>query len=111
MHCPKFIDFTRECQYEIGVLPLDTRYFCSTYEYRKCPFYKAIHNIGYYCKYLIIYPASEHFKVDNFDEFVQIASEYCLSKENNARCARFKIRRAGKKPPVNLLPDGSIFKK
>ncbi len=70
MHCPKFVDFKRECQYEIGVLLLDTRYFCSTRKYRKCPFYKAIHNIGHYCRYLKKCPAFEHFKADNFDKFV-----------------------------------------
>ncbi len=111
MHCPKFVDFTRECQYEVGVLLIDTRHFCSTCKYSTCPFYKAIYNIGYSCKYLKLCPAFEHFMMDDFDEFVSIANKYCLSKENNARCARFKIRNAGKKPPVNLLLDGSIFKK
>lgn len=83
MQCPKFIDFTRQCQYEIGILPLDTRYFCASANFRRCPFYKAIYNMGYYCKYLKLCPAFEHFEAENFEEFIRIANRYCLSKQNN----------------------------
>ena len=109
MHCPKFVDFLRECQYEIGILPLDTREFCATRNYRKCPFYKMLHNVGYFCQYLKLCPSFEHFKADNFNSFVKIANGYCLSKENNSKCARYKIRIKGQNPPSNLMPDGSYL--
>ena len=111
MQCPRFVDFTRECQYEIGVLPQDTRFYCATRRYRDCPFYKILNNIGHSCKFLKQCPAFEHFKTENFDEFVKIANDYCLSKENNASCSRYKIRIKGDMPSVDLLPDGSFNKR
>ena len=81
MFCPMFVDFTRECQYKIGFLPLDTREYCSSKKHRDCPFYRTINKIGFHCMYLEQCPAFEHFKTGNFDDFVAISKKYCLSKK------------------------------
>lgn len=111
MQCPLFVEFSRECQHEIGFLPLNTGSFCSTDKHKECPFYKAIYKIGYFCRYFKYCPAFDHFKIDNFEKFVSIVNEYCLSRENNKYCARFKLRMRNEMPSDNLLPDGSSLKK
>lgn len=110
MQCPMFVDYARECQYKIGFLPVETNKYCSTEKYKQCPFYIAINELGYVCKYLKQCPAFEHFKTVNFDDFVDIANTYCLSEKNNHNCKRFKIRKRGDMPPFDLMPDGSMFK-
>ncbi|MBU1045041.1 MAG: hypothetical protein KJ915_11660 [Candidatus Omnitrophica bacterium] len=105
-----FVDYTRECQYKIGFLPLDTSLYCSTEKYKQCPFYIAINQSGHVCKYLNQCPSFEHFKAENFDDFVSIAYKYCLSEKNNNNCKRFKIRKRGDMPALDLMPDGSMFK-
>jgi len=110
MQCPMFVDYSRECQYEIGFLPLDTTAYCCNEKYKKCPFYLAINNLGYVCKYFKHCPAFEHFKAENFDDLIEIANKYCLSEKNNSNCKIFKIRKRGDMPAFNLMPDGSIFK-
>lgn len=110
-HCPMYVEFVRECQYKIGFLPLDTYEYCSSVEYEKCPFYRSINRIGYICKYLMACMAFEHFKADNFEQFSSIADNYCLSETNCQNCERFKLRKKGKIPPENLMPDGSLFDK
>ena len=74
------------------------------------PIYLAINKIGYVCKYFKQCPAFDHFKADNFDIFVDIANDYCLSEKNNLNCKRFRIRKKGDFMPSNLMPDGSTFK-
>jgi hypothetical protein len=104
-----FVDYSRECQYKIGFLPLDTTAYCSTAEYLECPFYKAINNIGHVCEFMKKCPAFEHFRTSSFHTFVKFANDYCLSKENNTSCQRFSVRQKGVMPPSNLMPDGSII--
>ncbi|MBU1087991.1 MAG: hypothetical protein KKD05_10825 [Candidatus Omnitrophica bacterium] len=110
MQCPLFVDYARECQYKIGFLPIDTGSYCSTEKHQQCPFYIAINDLGYACKYLNQCPAFEHFKSVDFDEFLALVNKYCLSEKNNSYCKRFKIRKRGNIPPFDLMPDGSIFK-
>jgi hypothetical protein len=35
-----------------------------------------------------------------------LVRDFCLSKENDIRCARYKIKREGKQLPLSLDPDG-----
>jgi hypothetical protein len=53
----------------------------------------------------------EFFKLLNQDQTVYIfvtnpTYHYCLSKDNNVRCARYKIKEKGKQPLPGLTPDG-----
>ena len=108
MACPMYKDFTRECIKELGGMPENTLPFCSTSRYIECPFYIALNNLGFACEFLKQCPAYEHFKHDNFEEFVKIANDYCLSKENCHDCERYKIRKSGNMPPKKLLPNGTF---
>ena len=110
MNCPMFVNFLRECQYKVGFLPLDTSQYCSSVKHRDCPFYRMIKKIGFACKYLKKCPAFEHFHAENFTEFVELAKNYCLSKENNLKCKRFAMREKGQTPTSDLMPDGSTLK-
>ncbi|MFH1062463.1 MAG: hypothetical protein V1747_06210 [Candidatus Omnitrophota bacterium] len=110
MQCPMYVDYSRDCQYKIGFLPLDTGLYCSNDKYTQCPFYIAINGLGHVCKYLKQCPTFEHFKAENFDAFIEIANKYCLSEKNNNNCKRFKIRKRGDIPPFDLMPDGSMIK-
>lgn len=111
MNCPNFVEFTRECQYKTGFIPLDTGEYCATKKHVECPFYKTLEGIGFSCEYLKRCLAFEHFKTETFNDFVEIAKEYCLSKQNNRNCARYKLRKTGKTPSGDLLPDGSVLEK
>jgi len=109
MYCQMFVEFTRECQYKTGFIPLDAKEFCATKRHVECPFYKTLKGIGFSCAYLKHCLAFEHFKTKTFNDYVEIAKEYCLSKENNYNCARYKLRKTGKTPPADLLPDGNFL--
>jgi hypothetical protein len=65
----------------------------------------------------------EFFKLLNHDEAIyefvtKPTYNYCLSRENNVRCARYKLKEEGKQPPPGLTPEGqnvniadSLFKR
>ncbi len=111
MKCEMFVDYTRECIKNIGFVPQAYTYdYCQTDKHIECPFFKAIKNIGLHCDCLEKCASYNHFKVYNFEKFIEIANAYCLS-ENSANCARYKMRKSGQTPPEGLLPDGSIDNK
>ena len=35
---------------------------------------------------------------------------YCLARDNFTNCARYRIKKSGKEPSADLLPDGNILK-
>lgn len=106
MECPLFVDCTRECMTEVASLPADTLEFCTTERYVDCPFYRRVKKIGLVCECVSGCPAYDFLKVGDFEEFVLIAKQYCLS-ENNRQCQRYILRQQGKPVPQDLLPDGS----
>lgn len=109
MECPLFVDYTRECLKEVVSLPADTLVFCTTGRYKDCPFYRSIKKIGFVCECVIGCPAYESLKVGDFEQFVVIANQYCLS-ENSRNCKRYILKKQGKPVSKELLPDGSTIK-
>jgi hypothetical protein len=108
MACPLFVDYTRECITEIEVLPADTFNYCLTEFYKECPFFRVIKGISPICEYIKNCPMYAYFKVGDFEKFVKITKEYCLS-ENNVNCKRYSLRKSGKIPPPNLSPEGDLL--
>ena len=129
MSCPYFVDFTRDC---IKTYPAIIQYkdfsACESEGYQKCLVYNILRS-DFRCKYLDtclnMFPDDipEFFKLLNHDEAIyefvtKPTYKYCLSKENNVRCVRYKIKEEGKQPPPGLTPDGqnvdiadSLFKR
>lgn len=105
MPCPKYVDNQRMCIKETGVLPADTLAYCATEKYVECPFYKMLEKTGPVCEFALGCQAFQHLQVGDFDEFVRVALRYCLSP-GNVDCKRYRSRKAGKKPPSHLHPDG-----
>jgi len=106
MECPMYVDYTRECINKIGFLPHNTLEYCTAEKHKDRPFFKTINKIGFHCECLERRPACKQFGISDFEKFVEISEKYCLS-ENNVNCERFKLRKAGKEVPLNLLPDGT----
>jgi len=110
MNCPLYIDSCRECRDEIGFIPENTLGYCQSEKYKDCPFFKTINKIGIHCECVKKCPTYRHFKIYDFEKFVAMANKYCLS-ENIPNCERFKLRKAGKDVPEDLLPDGTKLAK
>jgi len=105
-----YVDYTRECLEKIDFLPQNTLAYCETAKHKECPFYRTLNDIGLHCDYVGACAAYKHFGIHDFEQFVKITREYCLS-ENNVKCERFKLRKAGKAVPEELLPDGNTIEK
>ena len=103
MSCPYFVDFTRDC---IKTYPAIIQYkdfsSCESEGYQKCLVYNILRS-DFRCKYLDtclnMFPDDipEFFKLLNQDEAIYAfvtkpTYQYCLSKDNNVRCARYKIK-------------------
>ena len=109
INCPMFVDYVRECMDYIQIVSeVNTMKFCVTVEFKNCPFYKAVKKIGCVCEMLVICPIYKKLSIKDFDKFLQITKDFCLS-ENNANCERLKIKKTGNTPPADLMPDGSSF--
>lgn len=106
MACPMFIDYCRECLNKIDFLPANTLNYCETDRHTDCPFFRTINDAGVHCGYIEKCPAYKHFGVRDFEKFVKMTNQYCLS-ENNVNCERFKLRKEGREVPSDLLPDGA----
>lgn len=117
MSCPYYIDFTRDC---IKTYPAIIKYkdfsSCESEGYHKCLVYRILQS-DFRCPYLStclnMFPEElpEFFQLLNKDpavyEYVTKPTyQYCLSKENHAQCARYKMRHEGIEPPPGLTPDG-----
>jgi hypothetical protein len=129
MSCPYFVDFTRDC---IKTYPAIIQYkdfsACESEGYQKCLIYNILHS-DFRCKYLDsclnMFPSEipEFFKLLNQDKTIyafvtEPTYHYCLSKENNVECARYKMKEEGRQPPPGLTPNGqyvniadSVFKR
>jgi hypothetical protein len=120
MSCPYYTDFTREC---IKKYPAILQYRdyskCESEGYHKCLIYNILTS-DFQCKYLDtclnMFPedAPEFFILLNQDDAVYAfvtkpTFQYCLSKENYSRCARFLMKEEGKQPPPGLSPDGQTL--
>lgn len=108
MGCPMYKDFTRECITRFGgIIHFSSFDICEADGYRDCPFYRVINKIEPICEYAE--KCSIYFFVGTFDfgELIAEAKKYCFSK-NYENCERYKLRKAGKEPPKELYPDGSI---
>lgn len=108
--CPMFVDYVRECSKHIGIVPeVNTVELCTTEKYTTCPFYKSLSKSCPVCELLDRCPIFKELSNKDFDTFVQITEDYCLS-EKKMDCERFKIKKSGDKPPPDLMPDGSKLK-
>jgi len=106
MTCPMYEDYTRRCITAISVTPDASFDFCDSDRYVECPFYRTINNIVTLCENIKKCPAYAHFQLGEFEEFLKLTKQYCLS-ENKVNCERYKLKKAGKEVPKDLHPDGS----
>ncbi|MBN1688044.1 MAG: hypothetical protein JW893_02995 [Candidatus Omnitrophica bacterium] len=107
MPCPLFVDYTRECQSQVGQLRQDTFDYCSSEKYKECPFYRIIHKKGSNCKYFDKCSTYDRLKKEDFKIFVETANKFCLSQKGCLLCHCFQVMESGEVPPLMLLPDGS----
>ena len=84
---------------------VNTFKYCIADEYNKCPFFIAIHKTGNFCEYFLNCPECKECKVHACKGFDEIIHKYCFCK-NNVNCSRYKLKKTGKKPADNLLPNG-----
>ena len=87
---------------------VNTFKYCITEEYNKCPFFIGINKIGNFCEYFLNCQECKGCKVHASKGFDEMIKRYCFSKDN-VNCARFKLKKTGKKAPSNLFPDGSLL--
>src|SRR4030042_897042 len=117
MSCPHYQDFTRNCLNEYPALVKYESFIkCETDDYPHCVFYSILRS-GFRCKYLEsclkAFPDEiPQFMalISNYRSIYEFITEpvynYCLSKENHMRCARYKIHDEGRQPPKGLNPNG-----
>ncbi len=108
MACPMWVDFTRECITKIKYTPQNTFYYCCGEDYKDCPLYRVINNIGTLCENIDKCPVYEHFVLRDFKKFVMVTDAYCLS-DNKVNCKRYQMKKSGQAAPPNMLPDGSLM--
>lgn len=97
MVCPLYNDYTRECiEHFRNVIKIVNFDFCQSDKYKTCPFYRIINKIEPICEYAKRCPVYFHVNDGDFESLVKMANKYCFS-DNCNKCARFKIRKKGKK--------------
>ncbi|MCK5288334.1 MAG: hypothetical protein KAJ79_04670 [Candidatus Omnitrophica bacterium] len=111
MECPMRVNYSRMCEIKTGSRSMNTLVFCTTNRYTECPLYRIFNNIGFHCEYLDKCQACEYFRICDFDIFTKAAKKFCLSKKNRDKCARYKLRKQGIIPQLNMHPNGSIISK
>jgi hypothetical protein len=109
MSCPMYTDYTRGCITQIEVRPDASFDFCASERYIECPFYRTINHIGSICENIKKCPMYMHFQIGTFEDFLNITKLYCLSEKRD-QCVRYKLKKAGKEVPKDLLPDGKKIK-
>ncbi len=105
--CPKLVNDVRECLKKIKFFPEDTGAYCRSERYAECPFYRTLGRIGPCCDYIENCPIYAHFASREFDKFVKMTKDYCLS-ENMKCCKRYQIRKTGQTPPLPMAPNGDF---
>lgn len=106
-HCPMYIDYVRECIFQINSLTeeIDTTVqFCISGRYEECPFYRYIIDPTDKCELFKQCNLCNHYKIKRLDEFVEMANTWCLG--NYTDCARHKAHQAGQIPVDTLHPAG-----
>lgn len=110
MSCPLYKDYTRMCVSEFeDVVRITNFSICASEKYQDCAFYRILHKIEPMCTYAEKCPIYFSLADGGFDALTTMTKNYCFS-ENYIDCERYKIRKTGKKPPMELYPDGSTFK-
>ncbi|MFH1653407.1 MAG: hypothetical protein ABIE74_05065 [Pseudomonadota bacterium] len=105
--CPLYEDHVRSCvEYIRSVKEISTLGFCVSEKHEECPFYRSIKKIGSVCEMVERCPIFKALSIKDFELFRETTKEYCLS-QNNIRCKRYILKKAGKDIPLNLMPDGS----
>jgi len=113
MGCPLFVDYSRECIVKIEIYPSQITHkilnLCTTGDYKECPFYRILYRKESVCKNIMNCPVFSKFQIDDFDKFMELSREYCVSK-NHKKCKRYIISKKGKGVPPHLHPDGRYIK-
>ena len=113
MSCPMYVNSFRTCKKQLPFkIPnwVNTFKYCITGEYAKCPLFIGIKKIGNFCEYFLNCQECKGCKIHESEGFDEAIKKYCFSKDNT-NCCRYKIKKTGKKVPVNLCPDGSLLLK
>ena len=120
MVCPLYVDFTRECITKFpDFLVFPTFDLCGSENYKECLAYLIVTS-PFVCQYLTIC-GNEYRKnlpkiitqmigeKETREIYYKIIVQYCVSQENHAKCAKYKLLSEGKIPPITLFPDGSVY--
>lgn len=119
MSCPNYQDYTRNCVKEYPTLVRYESFMkCESEDHQRCIFYHILRS-DYRCKHLDSCLKMFPDEIPTFlllisrdrsiyDFITKPVRDYCLSKENNQQCARYKIKEEGKQPPQGLNPDGKF---
>jgi hypothetical protein len=117
MACPIYQDFTRACVEKYPALVIYKDFTeCESDAYQKCIIYQILQS-DFHCKHLDSCLMMFHEKTPEFlrlaikdptiyDFLTSRVYDYCLAKDNTARCARYKMKEEGNEPPPGLSPDG-----
>jgi hypothetical protein len=109
MHCPYYKDFVRECAARIAMVPeINTMLFCTTEAFGECPFYRSIEKIACVCEFVETCTLFRHLSRRDFPLFRTTTEQYCLC-EGCSTCQRHVIKKSGRQPPPDLMPDGSAL--
>lgn len=108
MHCPLYIDFTRECIKEVEIMPNNTLLYCTTDKYKDCPFYKIIKKEKGVCENIKKCHAFPHLQLSGFEPFVEVSERFCTSPSHK-KCQRYILKKSGEEVPEDLHPDGTIM--
>jgi hypothetical protein len=90
---------------------------CESDDYKECLGYLVV-NSSFNCQYMLTCGNDYKKNLSNIatklfgeketrDIYYKYTAQYCVSKENHIKCAKYKLLSEGKKPPINLFPDGS----
>ena len=111
MSCPLFKDYARECviKFEelVNIASFD---FCKSDRYKECPMYKAIVEKVPLCEFLDLCASQIKYGNVDFEKIIILANSYCQS-DNKVKCAIYKLRKADKDVPNDLLADGGRVSK
>ena len=107
MNCQWLKDYFRQCVDGIGVLPKASYNLCHSDKYKKCPFYMRKTYPEKVCKNINQCHFFNNFTMIDFDEFIELASKFCISKDFR-KCKRYLKKENGEIVPIGLHLDGII---
>ena len=107
MSCPMYEDYTRKCiKFFKEFVSVDSFKICESDRYKERPMYRIINKTVQPCKFTKECIDNENYISLNIDEIIQMTNTYCLS-DNRINCEIYKLRKAGKDVPNDLMADGS----